>query len=100
MLKALRKVVSDGDKVFTNVQGRSGTQAARRRERQGRGRANGASVFGLRDWLRAQEQTERERPFTKEELRQIRVLKRRVAQLEEEKEILKGATRLFVKEPQ
>lgn len=43
----------------------------------------GASVFSLQDWLKAAEQAERERPATKEELRQIWALKRRVAQLEE-----------------
>jgi len=58
----------------------------------------GASVYSLRDWLKVAEQAERERPATQEELRQIRALKRRIAQLEEEKEILKKATHWFAKE--
>lgn len=58
----------------------------------------GASIYSLRDWLRAAEQAERERPATKEELAEIRRLKRKVAQLEEEKVILKKATQYFAKE--
>ena len=58
----------------------------------------GASVFSLRDWLKASEQAQRERPASKEELKEIRRLKRKVAQLEEEKEILKKATQYFAKE--
>ena len=60
----------------------------------------GASVYSLRDWVRAAEQAERERPATKEEMAEIRRLKRRVAELEEEKVILKKAAALFAKEPQ
>ena len=58
----------------------------------------GASVYSLRDWFKASEQAQRERPATKEELVEIRRLKRKVAQLEEEKVILKKATLWFAKE--
>jgi len=59
----------------------------------------GASTHSLRAWLLAAEQAERERPATKAELKYIRRLKRRIAELEEEKIILKKATRLFAEDP-
>ena len=58
----------------------------------------GASAHSIRDWVKAYERSQRERPATAAELTEIRSLKRKIRILEEEKLILKKATALYVRE--
>ena len=60
----------------------------------------GVSNKSLRDWERAFEAEGRERPATKEELAEIRRLKRELKYAKEDAEILKKAMGLFAKEPE
>ena len=59
----------------------------------------GVSDKSLRDWERAFEADARERPATKEELAEIRRLKRELKYAKEDADILKKAIGLFAKEP-
>ena len=59
----------------------------------------GVSDKSLRDLVRADEASKRERPATKEELAEIRRLKRELKYAKEDADILKKAIGLFAKEP-
>lgn len=59
---------------------------------------SGASVYSIRDLLKAAEQGERERPASREELEEIRRLKRELRRVKEDNEILKKATALYAAE--
>ena len=59
----------------------------------------GVSDKSLRDWEKFFEAEGRERPATKEELSEIRRLKRELKYAKEDAEILKKAMGLFAKEP-
>ena len=59
----------------------------------------GASGKSIRDWVKAAETANRERPATKVELDEIRRLKRELRHAKEDAEILKKAMGLFAVEP-
>ena len=59
----------------------------------------GASIKSIRDWEKAAEASDRERPATKAELAEIRRLKRELRYAKEDAEILKKAMGLIAVEP-
>lgn len=58
----------------------------------------GASVYSLRDWVKEAEQAARERPATALELAEMRRLRKHIAGVEQERDILKKAIAFFAKE--
>lgn len=58
-------------------------------------RETGVSAGSIHKWVLAHEQSGREQPATKEELAEIKKLKRRIADLEEQTVILKKASALL-----
>lgn len=55
----------------------------------------GVSVTSIHQWVLAFEQSQRERPATPAEVLEIKILKKRIAELEEDKVILKKASALL-----
>lgn len=58
----------------------------------------GASVYSIREWVRAAEQGEVQPAPSAQEHAEIRRLRKQVRQLEEERSILKKATAFFARE--